>query len=170
MSCISTYITQDGTKSILYSQLIEQFGQLQGEAMYLNSKRYNWKSKDLNFQNEPSIENLITDGFTSKQKTTIKDTVDNLNDSAKNVDFNEEVHKYHVDGKELTSTSAKVDKYVPYTESLTEYDYSKEGTRTHAMFEKTILGASMLDIINQFSPTNAEIDLINQIQETVVIE
>ena len=50
MGCTSTYLVSDGSVSQLYNDLVDRYGQVQGETMYLRSKLYDWKQSDLNPQ------------------------------------------------------------------------------------------------------------------------
>lgn len=169
MACKTTYLATNGRTSELYTNLVERYGQTQGEIMYLNSKSFDWHPSVLNFQNEPSLEALISGNPDIKQlqKRSDKEIVKNINSTAPNVDFNEDAHEYRVNGVLLESTSRKVDKDVPYTGLQTVYNYAEEGTRTHAIFEDIVNHTSIEDINAKHNIVGHEIKMVADIRALV---
>jgi len=165
MGCITTYLTEDGVESRLYNELVDRFGQAQGEVMYLNSKLYNWSSLDLNVQGEPTLQTLLTGNSTSKQKSTPDVIYDNIVSTAENVKFVKEPHGYFVEGSELQSVSRRVDKYVPYTGNQTDYNYADDGHRYHDMFEKIGNGNPTEDVIEATEADKGEQTLIREMKD-----
>jgi hypothetical protein len=174
MSCKHTYLTTNGEQSELFKQLTDKFGFTQGEVMYLSSKLYNWHPSVLNTQGEPTYEAMISGNPDIKQLQKMSDSeiYNNIVDSAKKIDFYDSKgeHRYELNGEPLVSTSEKVNKYVPYTPQVNkdiDYDYAKEGTRHHKIFELLVNKSTFDEVNKMFSLTDSEKTLVRGLQQVI---